>query len=281
MSNELAEIDDGQESPGVPTDIPHASYGAISAAKRFPRSIRTVLNQAEALATATQEIAAACIYSLPRGGKQLTGPSVRLAEIMASAWGNMRIGARIIREDGNFIIAQGYAHDLQTNTECTFELRRRITDSKGRRYSDDMIAVTANAAQSIALRNAVFRVVPRALVDEIYARARAVAVGEQKTIGTRRDAMVGHFTKLGVTTDKLLGLVGKPSVDDLDGEDLLILRGLANALKDGTTTIDAAFPEKRTETVAKQLPAVANGKTPDNLFHGQKDAEREAVDATK
>ncbi|MFN8826683.1 MAG: hypothetical protein ACK501_17070, partial [Planctomycetota bacterium] len=50
---------------------------------------------------------------------------------------------------------------------------RRITGKNGRRYSSDMIGVTGNAACSIALRNAVFRGIPRAFWIDIYdARAR-------------------------------------------------------------------------------------------------------------
>jgi hypothetical protein len=264
MSDAIIDVEsEGEVDTG---GLAEPSYGSLAAAKRYPRSIKHFLVQAEALATATQEIAAACMYSLPRAGKQLTGPSVRLAEICASAWGNMRIGARIVREDQHFVTAQGYAHDLQTNTECTFEVRRRITTRDGKRFSDDMITVTVNAAQSIALRNAVFRVVPKALVDEIFNRARAVAVGDQKTLGDRRRALVAHFGKLGVTNDDLMGLVGKPSVEDIDGEDLLLLRGVANAIKDGTVNIDQAFREPRERAKAvgaqKRVAGIKAGDEP-------------------
>ena len=124
------------------------------------------------MATLTQETAAACLYVLPRkdrDGKpvQIVGPSVRLAEICASAWGNIDFGSRIGREEQAYVIAQGFAFDLQTNTRCTFEVRRRITTREGRRYSEDLIQQTVNAAQSIALRNAIFRVIPRALVGPV------------------------------------------------------------------------------------------------------------------
>jgi hypothetical protein len=266
----LAVYDDaGDEvSERAAAEIPDASWGAVQSAKKYPRSVKAFLVQAEALATVTQQVAMACIYSVPRAGKQLTGPSVRLAEICASAWGNMRIGARIAREEANYIVAQGYAHDLQTNTECSFEVRRRITDRNGKRYSDDMIAVTANAAQAIALRNAVFRVVPKALVDAVFERARLVAVGEQKTLGERRAKMVEYFAKLGVGADKLLGLTGKASVEDMDGEDLLTLHGLANAIKDGTVGVEQAFPAPEQPAAKRLADRLGAGKAP------PKDGER-------
>lgn len=53
--------------------------------------------------------------------------------------------------------AQGVFHDLERNVAITYEVRRRIVDKNGRRYKPDMIGVTANAACSIALRNAILR----------------------------------------------------------------------------------------------------------------------------
>ncbi len=97
------------------------------------------------------------------------------AEIVTSAWGNCRAGARVVDEGAEFITAQGVFHDLERNVQVTMEVRRRITGKNGRRYSSDMIGVTGNAACSIALRNAVFRGIPRAFWIDIYDAARKVS----------------------------------------------------------------------------------------------------------
>src|SRR5678816_4803120 len=97
-------------------------------------------------------------YSLPRGGRNIVGPSVRFAEVVASSWGNIRSGARIIDIDDKFITAQGQCFDLEKNICVQVEVKRRITKKDGKRYDDDMIGVTGNAACSISLRNAVFKV---------------------------------------------------------------------------------------------------------------------------
>ena len=56
----------------------------ISTAKAFPRSLTMFIQKATSMATLTEEIAASCSYALPRGGKNLEGPSVRLAEIVCA-----------------------------------------------------------------------------------------------------------------------------------------------------------------------------------------------------
>jgi hypothetical protein len=294
VSDAVAEISEPKEvdyvSASALADVTRAEIDIqVATAKRFPRSVGNAITAATTMATLNREIAEACMYSLPRGGKMITGPSVRLAEIVASAWGNLRFGSRVVGDDGRALTVQGFAHDLETNTAFAFELKARVTNKMGQRYSDDMIIVTANAASSKALRNAVFRVIPRAIVDQIQAAARKVAVGDAKTIAARRDAAVAHFGKLGVTPDKILALFGKPTVADLDADDLFHLQGLATAIKDGEITIDAAFPEpkaegaSRTDQVKDKLPAVGNDKpAPADLSDAvKKTKERAAVDATK
>ena len=49
----------------------------------------------------------------PRGGKPIEGPSNRLAEIVAYAWGNLRISSRITNEGAKFLTAQTTILDLE------------------------------------------------------------------------------------------------------------------------------------------------------------------------
>jgi hypothetical protein len=214
----------------------------IDAAHRYPRSIGRFLKEATALATLTPEIAGMCMYALPRGGKSITGPSVRLAEICASAYGNMHVGSRVLEAGDKQITAQGIAWDLEKNLRVTIETQRRITKANGQRYDDDMIGVTGMAAGSIALRNAIFRVVPRAYVESVLAAARRVAVGDQKTLPVRRDQAIGHFAKLGITKEQVLAKLEKPTVEDIGLDDLEVLIGIATALKDNAMRIDEYFP---------------------------------------
>lgn len=213
----------------------------ITTARRFPRSVRGFIDEALAMATLDDDTAASCFYALPRDGKTIDGPSARLAEICASAWGHLRVQARIVDEDEKFITARGECWDVQRNTAIAFDVRRRITDKKGKRYSDDMVSVTGNAASSIALRNAIFKVIPSAFWRPIYLKAREVAVGKADTLANKRAAMLAYFQKLGAAEDLVLGVLGVRGVEDIGLEQLAVLRGLATAIKDGDTTVDEAF----------------------------------------
>jgi hypothetical protein len=214
----------------------------IATAKSYPRSITQFKKAALNMATLDEETAAGCFYSLPRAKKRITGPSVRMAEIVASAWGNLRCAARVIGDDGRIITAQAACHDLERNVAIQIEAQRRVTDKQGRRYSDDMVVMTGNAACSIALRNAIFRVVPGVYVKDITKAAKLLAVGDAKSLASRRDDMIQYFGKMGIDPERVAAAVEKASIEDIGLDELAELKGLATAIKDGDTSIDEAFP---------------------------------------
>lgn len=249
IDQETGEIHEEEDTLAVirPTEVTHLDKGEVEmqvdAAHRYPRSIRKFLSDAITLATIDEDTAQACIFSYKRGGKMITGPSIRCAEICISAWGNAHVGARIVAIEEKDIVAQGGAWDLEKNVKCTVETRRRITTSSGERYSDDMIAITGNAAASIALRNAIFRIVPLAYVNQVYSAARKASVGNASTLSERRAKVMDRLVKMGASSDRILAAVGKPSVEDLAVDDVETLIGLGTAIKSGAQTVDAAFPE--------------------------------------
>jgi len=241
----------------------------VATAKRYPRSLATFKQRALEMATLDQETAESCIYALPRDGKTIEGPSARLAEILASAYGHMRVEGKPIDDDGKFITARGTAWDIQNNVLIAFETKRRITDKNGRRYKDDMIGVTANAATSIAIRNAVLKVVPKAFWGPIYDACRKAAVGDATTLANRRATMLTYFLKLGASNDQVFALLEVRGVEDITLDHLATLKGLATAIKDGETTVDDAFTKtapaqvQRLSSVAKPTAAkVAEPKAP-------------------
>lgn len=219
----------------------------IATAKRFPRSVTTFMRKATEMATLTPEIAASCIYALPRKengvSKNIEGPSARFAEICASSWGNLRAEGKVLGNDDQFVTARGTAWDVENNVAIGYEVRRRITGSSGRTYTADMIAVTGNAGASIALRNAILKAIPTPFWKPIYNACRKVIAGDQKTFSSRRDSMLHEFAVMGVTEERLLASLGIKGKADITGDHMVQLAGFLTALKDGDTTIEDAFPE--------------------------------------
>lgn len=238
----------------------------VATAHRFPRSLKRFRDEALEMATLHESIAQACIYSLPRDGKVIEGPSARFAEIIASAWGNCRAAARVVNEGPEFITAQGLFHDLERNVAITFEVQRRITTSKNVRYKPDMIAVTGNAAASIALRNAILKGVPKAFWDPMYQAARKTVMGDFKTLANRRHEAIAAFVPYGVKQDKILAVLGVAGLEDVGLEHLVTLRGILTAIQEGDTTPEQAFADPDIQRPkAKESEAATTAATSTSL----------------
>lgn len=217
----------------------------LDAAHRWPRSVTKFLRAATELATYNEEVAASCMYSVPRDGKMLEGKSIRLAEICASAWGNLHIGARVLDEDRDespVITGQAVVWDLERNVKITIEAQRGVLKSTGKRYGADMVRTTGLAAVSIAFRNAVFRVIPTAYANQVYAQARATAVGDATTLTARRERWLSWLGKAGATPERVFARLGIAGASDVTLDHIATLIGLANAIHSGDLAVDVAFP---------------------------------------
>lgn len=214
----------------------------VSTAKQYPRSISRCANNAVAIATMDKDTAQSCGYALPRGGKPITGPSVHLAKIIAQQYGNLRAEAKVVEITDKQVVSRGTAWDLENNYAVSFEVRRSIVGKNGNRFSDDMITVTGNAANSIAYRNAIFGIVPKSITDKAYKAAQHLITGdlsdEEKLI-KRRDGAIKHFIDTyAITEEEVIKLCGKHTVNQIQADEIALLLGFAQSLKDGDTTVE-------------------------------------------
>lgn len=215
--------------------------------RAFPRSVARFIKDCAEIACIDENVARECIYALPRQEdgqtKMIEGPSARLGEIVTSCWGNCAAGARVSHEDGEFVYAQGFFVDLEKNVRITREVRRRITTKKNKRFGTDMIAVTANAACSIAQRNAVFAGIPKALWWDAYLRARMVVAGKAETIEKKRSEAVDVIKKMGVPVERIFATLGVEGMRDIGVDEIVALTGIATAIREGESTVDEVFPD--------------------------------------
>lgn len=228
----------------------------VATAKRYPRDIRRSINNSVVMATMNQEIAQSCSYALPRGGKPITGPSVHLAKIIVSNWGNMRTEAKVVQITDKQVISRGTCWDLETNVASAFEVRRSIIGKNGQRFSDDMITVTGNAANSIAYRNAVFAVIPKAITDRVYYAAQKFITGDlsdsDKLLKVRTGVLNNFKNNYGITEEEVVKMCGKQTVNQIGADEISMLMGTIQALKDGDTTVDELMKPIRESKEAKK-----------------------------
>lgn len=258
----------------------------IMTARALPRAPAKVMQSILSLATLDEKTAEECVYALPRGGKPIKGPSIRLAEIIGSQWGNARIGARVVHVDRveKYIEAEGVFHDLETNTATTARVRRRISDKHGRLLNEDMIVVTGNAACAIAKRNAILGAVPKAVWRKAYDAVEAVIAGDAVTLVERRTKAMKAFAAFGVNPERVCQALGVTGVDDISLEHMPVLMGAHSALKNNEATVEEMFPAagksgEKPKSLQDRLDDLASGdqnseKSTSNVGEGPDDVDQ-------
>ena len=215
----------------------------IATARAYPRIVSRSLEKCQSMATASRRIAENCRYALKRGGKVIEGPSVRFAEILAHTWGNTRSGSRVVGYDSKHLTAQGVVVDLEGNNAITIDVKRRITGRDGRTFSDDMITVTAQAASSIALRNAIFAGIPRGLWDHVFHEVEKVIMGDAKDLQQMLQMMYDTLAASGVSKARIHAACGAEGQEDMSLKRIAFVRSLYQAVMDGEASLEQNFPE--------------------------------------
>ena len=238
----------------------------VATAKKYPRSVATAIKEATDLATLDEATAQTMFYVLParkgqRDDKRIQGPSVKLAEIMLGAWGNARVEGTIVSEDSRFVTAMGTCWDMERNVAFRQTVRRRITGRDGRKYSEDMIAQTSNAATSIAMRNVICRTIPRSFTDKVYQAAQLASVGKG-TLAQKRAAALDWFSKKGYDAVRVYRLLEVGGLEDIGIDQIIELRGIVNAVQDGEATLEDIFDPKPESDAARKLDEALAGMPP-------------------
>ena len=246
----------------------------VATAKQYPRDISRSVNNSIAMATMDYATAQSCGYALPRGGKPITGPSVHLAKLIVSNWGNMRAEAKVVQITDKQVISRGTCWDLENNVATAFEVRRSIVGKNGKRFSDDMITVTGNAANSIAYRNAVFSVIPKAITDKVYQAAQHFITGdlsdEEKLVARRKKCIDFFRDEYGITENEVVMLCGKQTVNQIKADQIALLLGITQSLKDGDTTVEDLMKPYRAEENKKTILAKATEAAMSNVNDSKK-----------
>lgn len=142
--------------------------GAIQLAKEFPRDQQKAMDR---ILTACQreELAGKALYAYARGGTEITGPSIRLAEAIAKEWGNLQFGVRELEQRNGESTVEAYCWDMETNVKSsrTFQVKHERYTKKGSYgLSDprDIYELTANQGAR-RLRATILALIPGDVVE--------------------------------------------------------------------------------------------------------------------
>jgi len=217
--------------------------------------------------TLDRDTAMECFFDLPRGGKKIIGPSIRFAELVCAAWTNIVVDTSIVAEERDHVIVAATCRDLQRNIAQRAQIRRSIVDSKGRRYRPDLIQQAVQAASAIARRNAIFQVVPKALWQPMWEKARALALAgnEGETFTEKRKRIQKGLADAGCVSAHIKHAMGGKEPKDLSADDVLVLELALRRITANESTPEQEFPrpvndgEEAGESAEKAAAALKNG----------------------
>lgn len=216
----------------------------VTTAKAFPRSVATVMRNITELVMLDEQTAKECVYAVPRDGKTIRGPSIRLAEIIASQWGNCHCASRVVHVDKieKYVESEGVFHDLETGLKRTARTRKNISKRDGGLYSQDMIMTAGNAAASIGMREAILKGVPKAVWRQAFEHAENVIRGDITTLVERREEAMKALAGIGVTPERVFAAIGVAGAEEIGIEELADLFAMYQGVKSKETDVDEVFP---------------------------------------
>lgn len=236
---------------------------AMIVAKRFPRDERI---SAERILTACtrQTLAEAAIYSFPRGGTEVTGPSIRLAECLAQNWGNIDFGYIELEQKSGESQVMAFAWDLETNTRQSkvFTVpHRRETKNGGYALTDprDIYEAVANQA-SRRVRSCILAVIPGDVIDAAMKQCElTLKAGNDKSLDERITDMILKFSEFEVTEEMLSAYIGK-NIEAFTANDVIRLGKVYRSLKDGIVGNDYFL--QRLKEAGEEAPAPEQKEAP-------------------
>lgn len=224
---------------------------AVFMAKRFPRDENFAIARI-AQTCQRKGLAEKAIYSYPKGGQNVTGPSIRLAEAIAQSWGNIQSGVVELEQRPGESVCMSYCWDLETNTRDTkiFTVSHSIQTKKGAKMLTDPREIYEHVANQGARRKraCILAVIPKDVVDSaMEACQRTLSSGAKEPLIDRLRKMVNVFqTELSVPLESIERYMGY-KLDSFTEMDMVTLRGVYTAIKDGASKREDYFDLPKNE----------------------------------
>lgn len=204
-------------------------------AKRFPRN---EIQARDKILNACMRpgLAAKSQYEYAKGGTEITGPTIRMAEVMAAAWGNMKTGWRELSRQNGTSEIEAYAWDIESNVywPITFQVNLVRNTKKGSYVLTDereIYEMCANQA-SRRVRACILKLIPGDIVDDAITQcddtlSKSVDISPEKI-----KALVAAFAEYKVTVPMIEARIQR-RIDTITRPQVVSLGKIFNGMRDG------------------------------------------------
>lgn len=235
--------------------------GMIVMAKKFPRDQFQAYNRIME-ACKRKSLAEVAQYEFPRGGEKVTGPSIRLAEVLAQNWGNISTGIIELEQNYGESKVMAFAWDLETNyrEERIFSVKHE-RKAKGviKKLDDprDIYELVANLGAR-RKRSCILAVIPKDIVEAAEAQCEETlkkSNAGKPLVDRIRDMFAKFQADFGVTKDMIEEFIGCRA-EAFTERDVMKLARVYNSLRDGMAKREDFFNIKATSPEPEKAEAL-------------------------
>lgn len=216
-------------------------------------------------------LANVAVYQYARGGNDISGPSIRLAEAMAQAWGNLQFGIRELDQRNGESTVQAFAWDVETNTrrEVTFQIPHKRYTRKGSYQLEDPRDIYEMVANQGArrLRACILAIIPGDVVEAAVNQCELTMKAKADTSPESLKKMIAAFEPFGITKEQIEKRIQR-RLDAIQPAQMVSLQKIYISLRDGMSTASDWFEQEEgvpqpagvEKTATESLKAKLNGK---------------------
>lgn len=216
---------------------------AMMLARANPRDERKAMDRI-LMSCARPSLAEQAVYQYARGGTDISGPSIRLAEAIAQAWGNLQYGVRELSRDHENATVQAYAWDLETGTrrEVTFQVPLIRSTKKGSYRLEDPRDIYETVANQGArrVRACILALIPGDVVDAAVEQCEATMKAKADVSPESIKKMVEAFAAVGVTREQIELRIQR-RLDSITPAQVVQLKKIYASLRDGMSNVSDWF----------------------------------------
>lgn len=242
---------------------------AMVIAKKFPRDQLAAMDRIMN-ACARQSLAEQALYSYGRGGTDVTGPSIRMAEALAQNWGNIQFGIRELEQRNGESTVEAYAWDVETNTRQVkvFQVPHIRHTKKGAYRLEDPRDIYENVANQGArrLRACILGVIPGDVIEAAVKQCELTLRSKVEITPELIKSLLDKFAEFGVQPEQIAKRIQR-HLDGIQPAQVVQLGKIYNSLKDGMSVPtdwfepvavggdQAAAATTKTEAIKEKLKA--------------------------
>lgn len=235
------------------------AVSAMQMAKLFPRDVVGARDRILNACTRPKLAEVAC-YTYSRGGTDVTGPSIRLAEMIAQNWGNMNFGIRELEQRNGESTCEAFAWDMENNTRQTkvFQVPHIRHTKKGDTLLTDPRDIYELIANNGArrLRACILGVIPGDIVEEAVKQCDTTLATKFEVTPERIKALLEKFAEFKVTQTQIEARI-QCHIQAMKPAQLANLGKIYNSLCDGMSKPSDWFaeePKKDSDSPSAEAP---------------------------